>query len=210
MGLTYQMELILNITSYHRLSPEIEATKTVNDSLTFGRSETCDWHFPDPEKIISSKHGRIVKEGESFYIYDTSTNGTFVNFGVSPLGQGNKQRLSDSDTLTVGDFQIEVKLAQAAVSQASSFGNLNAAESVAPHSAKDYEVPKGEQKAPTTHFNESILDEPMHNMSVIQTSDSNSENQIPENWDELAHLINPDLVAAAEKVNRKLIFQILN
>ena len=194
------MELILNITSYHRLSPEIEATKTVNDSLTFGRSETCDWHFPDPEKIISSKHGRIVKEGDSFYIYDTSTNGTFVNFGVSPLGQGNKQRLSDSDTLTVGDFQIEVKLAQAAVSQASSFGNLNAAESVAPHSAKDYEVPKGEQKAPTTHFNESILDEPMHNMSVIQTSDSNSENQIPENWDELAHLINPDLVAAAEKV----------
>ena len=66
MGLTYQMELILNITSYHRLSPEIEATKTVKDSLIFGRSEVCDWHFPDPEKIISSKHGRIVKEGDSF------------------------------------------------------------------------------------------------------------------------------------------------
>ena len=53
MGLTYQMELILNITSYHRLSPEIEASKTTKHSLIFGRSEACDWHLPDPEKIIS-------------------------------------------------------------------------------------------------------------------------------------------------------------
>ena len=55
------MELILNITSYHRLSPEIEATKTVKDSLTFGRSEGCDWHLPDPEKIISKLPPEGVK-----------------------------------------------------------------------------------------------------------------------------------------------------
>ena len=71
MGLTYQMELILNITSYHRLSPEIEASKTTENVLTFGRSETCDWHFPDPEKIISSKHGRIKKKTMHFTFMTT-------------------------------------------------------------------------------------------------------------------------------------------
>ncbi|MFP3398473.1 FHA domain-containing protein, partial [Brevibacterium sp. SIMBA_078] len=67
-------------------------------------------HLPDPEKIISSKHGIIEKEGDSFYVYDNSTNGLFINFAVAPLGQGNKQRLSDSDVLTIGDFQVNVVL----------------------------------------------------------------------------------------------------
>ena len=203
MGLTYQMELILNITSYHRLSPEIEATKTVKDSLIFGRSEACDWHFPDPEKIISSKHGRIVKEGDSFYVYDTSTNGTFVNFGVAPLGQGNKQRLSNSDTITVGDFQIEVKLATNEKTPDTDYGNLSAAASISKEPERSYQHPTEHFSEPEQYFNESIMDESMPAVSMTQASDLNSANQIPENWDELAHLMNPEAVTQQAPVVSK-------
>lgn len=189
MGLTYQMELILNITSYHRLSPEIEASKTTKDSLIFGRSEACDWHLPDPEKIISSKHGRIEKEGDSFYLYDISTNGTFVNFGVSALGQGNKHRLANSDVITVGDFQIEVKLADApSVSSKSSVSPR--ADDFAPQNT----APSADNFSSSDLFlNESILDESMPAVSMKQDSTASSENHIPENWDELSHLMNPDV-----------------
>ena len=198
MGLTYQMELILNITSYHRLSPEIEATKTVTDSLIFGRSETCEWHFPDPEKIISSKHGRVVKEGDSFYVYDTSTNGIFVNFGVSPLGQGNKQRLSDSDTITVGDFQIEVKLA-GNENTADDFDNLSSIENLSKKPINSYQAPTKHFSEPEQYFNESIMDESMPAVSMTQAASNNIDNQIPENWDELAHLMNPEAMTVTQQ-----------
>ncbi|WP_219703733.1 type VI secretion system-associated FHA domain protein TagH [Marinomonas lutimaris] len=104
------MEVLLKITSYHRLSPEIEATKLVENTLTFGRSQDCGWHLPDPEKVISNKHGEIVNEGGLFYVHDYSTNGLFVNHSVSPIGKGGKHQLVDGDVFSVGDFQIEVAL----------------------------------------------------------------------------------------------------
>lgn len=180
------MELILNITSYHRLSPEIEANKTVKDSLTFGRSEGCDWHLPDPEKIISSKHGRIEKEGDSFYIYDNSTNGLFINFAVAPLGQGNKQRLSDSDVLTIGDFQVDVSLADdphADISNPITSNSSQQANTFASHSGQTAE------SAPL--FNDSIMNESMPAVSVI-SQQATTDNHIPEDWDELTRLMNTD------------------
>ncbi|MEL0634466.1 type VI secretion system-associated FHA domain protein TagH [Pseudoalteromonas carrageenovora] len=198
MGLIYQMELILNITSYHRLSPEIEATKSVKTTLTFGRSESCDWHFPDPEKIISSKHGYFKKENDEFYIYDTSTNGVFVNFGVSALGQGNKQRLSNEDTITVGDFQIEVKLSQQAQLHSNTVED--------PIDTIKNNTPRTEALEPSNEnfFNSSIMDESMPDITMGQTSIHSSEEKIPENWDELAHLMN---IEAAPKPPQPVIQQ---
>ncbi|KAA1162589.1 type VI secretion system-associated FHA domain protein TagH [Pseudoalteromonas fuliginea] len=182
------MELILNITSYHRLSPEIEASKTVVDKLIFGRSEACDWHLPDPEKIISSKHGQIVKEGDSFYIYDNSTNGTFINFAVTPLGQGNRQVLADSDVLTIGDFQIDVKLVDDRVSPVS-----NTDFSASQNSDNNYRADSKDSFSQSHQFlDESILDESMPGVSMVQEPFLNSGNQIPEDWDDLSRLMNPE------------------
>ncbi|WP_418609722.1 type VI secretion system-associated FHA domain protein TagH [Pseudoalteromonas sp. US3C1013] len=179
------MELILNITSYHRLSPEIEATKTVTDSLTFGRSEACDWHLPDPEKIISSKHGIIEKEGDSFYVYDNSTNGLFINFAVAPLGQGNKQRLSDSDVLTIGDFQVNVVLTsdQQADVSSSAPSHFQSVDTFATQNSQP-----AEQSIPS--FDDSIMNESMPEISV--TAQQTTDNHIPEDWDELTRLMNTD------------------
>ena len=195
MGLTRQMELILNITSYHRLSPEIEASKTVKDSLIFGRSEACDWHLPDPEKIISSKHGRIERDGDSFVVIDTSTNGIYSNYSVSAIGQGNKQKLSDSDILTVGDFQIEVKIAAAksVTPLVDEFSSVTTAKTnnVAPPSQH---FDSNSSNSNSEHFyNDSIMNEPMPDVSMTQTVDSQSQSHIPENWDEIAHLLNPEM-----------------
>ncbi|MCG7544938.1 type VI secretion system-associated FHA domain protein TagH [Pseudoalteromonas sp. MM17-2] len=109
------MEATFNVISYHRLSPEIETSKTTQDSLVFGRSQECDWHLPDPEKIISSTHGRIERSGSNFVVHDLSTNGLFVNHSVTPVGKGNQQALQDGDVLSIGDYEIEFKLAQSAV-----------------------------------------------------------------------------------------------
>ena len=199
MGLTRQMELILNITSYHRLSPEIEASKTVKDSLIFGRSEACDWHLPDPEKIISSKHGRIEKEGDSFVVIDTSTNGIYSNYSVSAIGQGNKQKLSDNDILTVGDFQIEVKIvaAKSITPVEDEFKSVTNA-TIESTTAKPQQFDFNSSNSNSKHFyNDSIMNEQMPNVSMIQADQS--QNHIPENWDEIAHLLNPDMVNSSNQ-----------
>ena len=201
------MELILNITSYHRLSPEIEASKTVKDSLIFGRSEACDWHLPDPEKIISSKHGRIEKEGDSFVVIDTSTNGIYSNYSVSAIGQGNKQKLADSDILTIGDFQIEVKIAAAnsvtapidEFSSVTTAKNNNAA-------TQSQHFDSANRDSNSEHFyNDSIMNEPMPKVAMAHAehshshSHSQSQSQIPENWDEIAHLLNPEMANSSNQ-----------
>lgn len=195
MGLTRQMELILNITSYHRLSPEIEASKTVTDSLIFGRSETCDWHLPDPEKIISSKHGRIEREGDSFVVIDTSTNGIYSNYSVSAIGQGNKQKLSDSDILTVGDFQIEVKIAAAksAIPAVDEFNLVTNAKTNNAAIPSQHFDSNGSNSSSEHFYNDSIMNESMPDVAMAQAEHSQSQSHIPENWDEIAHLLNPDM-----------------
>lgn len=189
------MELILNITSYHRLSPEIEASKTVKNSLIFGRSEACDWHLPDPEKIISSKHGRIEKEGDSFVVIDTSTNGIYSNYSVSAIGQGNKQKLSDSDILTVGDFQIEVKIAAAnsVTPPVDEFNFVSNEQNNTATSSQYFDSSNSDSNS--EHFyNDSIMNEPMPKVAMAQVEHSQSQSHIPENWDEIAHLLNPEMV----------------
>ncbi|WP_404343632.1 type VI secretion system-associated FHA domain protein TagH [Pseudoalteromonas mariniglutinosa] len=173
------MEVVLNVTSYHRLSPEIEASKTVKNSLTFGRSLECDWHLPDPEKIISSKHGKIAIEGDSFYVYDYSTNGLFVNFSVTPLGKDNKHRIQDGDVLTIGDFQVEAKLAS--IQQPNKSSN----EPITSNSHYDPFVNNGSFQ---NSFNaSSVLDEAM-DAPILKNIDIEQHSHIPEDWDALSLL----------------------
>ncbi|SBS38275.1 FHA domain protein [Marinomonas spartinae] len=198
------MEVLLKITSYHRLSPEIEATKSTEDSLTFGRARECDWHLPDPEKVISNKHGEVVNEGGLFYVYDYSTNGLFINHSVSPLGKGNKHKLVDGDTFNVGDFQIEASL-QGAQQDLSEAGQPNVpAESPAQtesavNSFSSFDAVPAIEPAPA-YAREDILDESMipPKMAPADTADSvdntsSNVNFIPEDWDAFSFSDNTSL-----------------
>ncbi|MFM2592521.1 type VI secretion system-associated FHA domain protein TagH [Vibrio harveyi] len=109
------MTLVLTITSFHKFTPEIDTEFVFDatgehDKVSFGRSEQCDWTLPDPERVISSKHGELIKFGEKYLIKDLSTNGTFVNNAVTPVGQGNELALDHGDVVALGDYQIQVSL----------------------------------------------------------------------------------------------------
>ena len=109
------MKLVLTITSFHKFTPEIESEFVFESSdehakVTFGRSEQCDWTLPDPERVVSGTHGELIKFGDKYLIKDLSTNGTFVNNAVTPVGQGNEIALSDDDMVSLGDYQISVSI----------------------------------------------------------------------------------------------------
>ena len=189
------MEVILNVTSYHRLSPEIDAKKVVKNELTFGRSEQCDWYLPDPEKVISGRHGKIVKETDGFYVYDYSTNGLFVNFSVSPLGKENKHRLSDGDVFTIGDYQIESTIQQANQPQGfePQINSFNPLQHELKSSTEDF---SGSAERQVAHDSSNVLEEaivaptfteaPSDNIDIF--SQQSLSQPIPEDWDELAQL----------------------
>ncbi|WP_028773290.1 type VI secretion system-associated FHA domain protein TagH [Shewanella waksmanii] len=106
------MELGLEIVSYHRLSPEQVSVKALKESISLGRSESNDWHLPDPEKVVSGVHARIEKQHDGFYLHDVSTNDLFVNRAVEALGKSRQHKLVDGDLLTFGDYEVKVTALQ--------------------------------------------------------------------------------------------------
>ncbi len=73
-----------------------------------GRGSTCDWCLPDPRRHISSRHCEIRFRDNSYWLTDTSTNGTFVNDASDPL-QG-EHRIDQGDLILVGDYEIGADL----------------------------------------------------------------------------------------------------
>ncbi len=106
------MELIFEIVSYHRLSPDQTSKKSIENSITFGRSENNEWHLPDPEKVVSGVHAKVERKFEDFFIYDLSTNGLFINRAVEALGKNKSHKLMQDDLLTFGDYEVSVTLVE--------------------------------------------------------------------------------------------------
>ncbi|MDX1656974.1 MAG: type VI secretion system-associated FHA domain protein TagH, partial [Candidatus Competibacteraceae bacterium] len=97
------MPLTLTITSYQRLSPGQEASKTIDRcDISIGRAPDNDWPLPDPERFLSSHHCRIQYREGSYYLTDTSTNGVFINHADQRVPKGQSVRLSHGDCLTMG------------------------------------------------------------------------------------------------------------
>ena len=75
---------------------------------TIGRSGTNDWVLPDPERYISGKHARIDYRAGSYWLTDTSSNGTYVNEASDPLSASGPRELKDGDRLRMGDYDLVV------------------------------------------------------------------------------------------------------
>ena len=119
------MLLELTITSYQRLSPTVTSKRSVEPGQTVvvGRSPDCDWHLPDPARVLSSRHAEFYFVDGGFVITDTSTNGVFVNGSESPLGRGNVAAVADGDVLRLGDFELSVAVRSGAGQAESSAGD---------------------------------------------------------------------------------------
>jgi type VI secretion system protein len=77
---------------------------------TIGRSHDNDWVLPDPQRYLSAHHARVQFRHGAYYLFDTSTNGVFVNDGTVPLGRRNDYPLRTGDRLRIGDYEIGVSI----------------------------------------------------------------------------------------------------
>jgi type VI secretion system protein ImpI len=71
-----------------------------------GRAQHLDWTLPDPTRCISSKHCEVRFTDGAYWLYDVSTNGTFVN--RSSRRVQSPYKLADGDQLEIGDYIISV------------------------------------------------------------------------------------------------------
>jgi len=75
-----------------------------------GRAPDSDWVLVDPDRFISSHHAEIEHRTGEWWIADTSTNGTFINDSVQPLGRGGRHRISNGDRIRVGSLVLEAEI----------------------------------------------------------------------------------------------------
>lgn len=97
--------------------------------VVLGRSSDCDLVLPDENKYVSSKHAQISLSGDTLTIFDTSSNGTFVNNSTTPIGRGNSAPLANGDLLSIGEFSLQITIASSQSAAASAiddpFGDIS-------------------------------------------------------------------------------------
>jgi type VI secretion system protein ImpI len=94
----------------------------------FGREQHLDWTLPDQSGVISRKHCEVRFFEQSYWLFDLSTNGTFVNKSSKRVQSPHK--LADGDELRIGEYIISVSIAGAQAA-AGSFLAVEAAQPVA-------------------------------------------------------------------------------
>jgi predicted component of type VI protein secretion system len=75
-----------------------------------GRAPDNDWVLVDPDRFVSSHHAEIEHRTGEWWIADTSTNGTFINDSVQPLGRGGRHRINDGDRIRVGSLMLQAEI----------------------------------------------------------------------------------------------------
>jgi type VI secretion system protein ImpI/type VI secretion system protein len=89
----------------------VPATRRVpGGEVTIGRGEGCDWVLADPNRHLSKHHCTIAFRAGGWVVTDVSTNGTFLDRSAEPIGRGATVTLRDGARLTLGEYEIEVRL----------------------------------------------------------------------------------------------------
>ncbi|GAB2511429.1 type VI secretion system-associated FHA domain protein TagH [Microbulbifer agarilyticus] len=108
------MDLLLAVTAAPEGTNMLKHTKLfTRNGGSFGRADSNDWALPDPQRVVSSRHGEIVFADGAYVLLDHSTNGTYLNQSADPVGKGNRISLNDGDVVGVGDYQLKVTIRQA-------------------------------------------------------------------------------------------------
>ena len=103
--------VILTCTSYHKAElPNNGMFELGPGGGSIGRDPSCDIVLPDPQKMISRCHAKIITSGTDVLVVDTSSNGLYINGAQSPLGRGGSTHLRDGMQLSFGDLVFSVSL----------------------------------------------------------------------------------------------------
>ena len=76
--------------------------------IDIGRAAHLDWTLPDPTRYISSKHCEIRYQDDGYWLYDVSTNGTFLNGAEQRMRSPHKLR--DGDRFMLGHYVVAVTI----------------------------------------------------------------------------------------------------
>ena len=102
-------DLVLSIVRC--LDAAVPATRRVTGGkLSIGRGEDNDWVLVDPNRHLSKRHCTIAFRSGRWIVTDLSTNGTFLDRAREPIGRGASAPLRDGSRLTLGEYEIEVRL----------------------------------------------------------------------------------------------------
>lgn len=104
------MTLILTIENQESVPVGVPVSVRLGTSgcLDIGRNANLDWTLPDPSRFISGKHCEVRHRDDGYWLYDLSTNGTFLNHDVRRLP--GPHRLRDGDRLGIGSYIIAVTI----------------------------------------------------------------------------------------------------
>ncbi|RDH83839.1 MAG: type VI secretion system-associated FHA domain protein TagH [endosymbiont of Galathealinum brachiosum] len=109
------MPLIVTINRAPESVNLAETTKTFDEAGgSLGRAKDNNWVLDDPERFLSSCHCQLSCENGQFYLTDLSTNGTFFNGAVNPMGKGTRLPINDGDSFELGDYSFSANVAGAA------------------------------------------------------------------------------------------------
>ncbi len=75
-----------------------------------GRHESNDWVLRDPERYVSGRHAEVEHRAGTWWLRDTSTNGTFINGSEDALGHDRPHKLSHGDRIRIGEYEIQVEI----------------------------------------------------------------------------------------------------
>jgi type VI secretion system protein ImpI len=104
MGLTLTIENETSLPDGGPLSVSVAGKR----GLDIGRDQHLDWTLPDPTRYISGKHCEVRYRDGGYWLYDVSTNGTFLNGSDGRLKAPH--RLQNGDRLTIGQYIVAVAL----------------------------------------------------------------------------------------------------
>jgi type VI secretion system protein len=105
------MALRLRIVSEHATRLGEKGTKVFSvHGGSIGRATDNEWILPDPERYLSGKHARVDFRAGTYYLIDTSSNGTYVNGAQIPLGKFHEYALKDGDYVRLGEYELLVSI----------------------------------------------------------------------------------------------------
>ncbi|MBM7068832.1 type VI secretion system-associated FHA domain protein TagH [Actibacterium sp. 188UL27-1] len=115
------MTLTLRIDNFSSLPDGGPLEYSVSGAgFEIGRDTNMDWTLPDPNRFVSSCHIEVRYEGGNYWLYDVSTNGTFVNGGSMRVR--SPHQLQHGDRLQIGHYVVLTDLEGADVAAAQPSG----------------------------------------------------------------------------------------
>jgi type VI secretion system protein ImpI len=105
--------LTLRIENFDRLPDGGPISFQANRrGFDLGRDQHLDWTLPDQSRFISGKHCEIRFLDGAYWLYDVSTNGTYVNKSTRRVQSPYK--LANGDELSIGEYIISVSVTEPA------------------------------------------------------------------------------------------------